>query len=50
MRRIKAHFKDDPRIADIRPEVVEHHIKSSEDTAPGPDGVKYSHLKALNDD
>ena len=49
VRRLRAHFEDEPSSIEIQPDIVKHHIKHSKDSAPGPDGVRYSHLKSLSD-
>ena len=47
VRRLRAHYEDDPSSVEIRPDIVRHHIRSSCDSAPGPDGVRYSHMKGV---
>ena len=36
---------DYPCVENVCTEAVEDKIKGSKDSAPGPDGVRYSHLK-----
>ena len=47
---IREYFDIAPRIATISPKSLESHIKASDNLAPGPDGVEYSHLKILSED
>ena len=47
---IREYFDNDLQIETILPKSLESHIKASDDSAPGPDGVRYSHLKNMSED
>ena len=49
VRRLRAYYDDDPSNVEVLPDIVGHHIKCSRDSAPGPDGVRYSHMKSLTE-
>ena len=48
---IREYFDIDPRIATLSPiaKSLESHIKASDNLAPGPVSVEYSHLKNLSE-
>ena len=47
--RIRAYYEEDTSTVEVQPHIVKHHIKCSGDSAPGPDGVRYSHMKTLSE-
>ena len=47
---IREYLEDEPQFAIVSSESVEAQIKASDDSAPGPDGVRYSHLKNLSEE
>ena len=49
LNRVRMHFRDEPPDVSVTTENITSCIKSSSDSAPGPDSVKYSHMKGISE-
>ena len=47
---IRQHFADEVPIYSLQESTVQKNISNASNTAPGPDGVRFSHMKSLGDD
>ena len=49
LKHVCMHFRDDPPVVSVTSDNLKSCINSGGDSAPGPDSVKYSHMKGLSE-